>query len=367
LSASPKERPYSPFRRCSNLLQSFAHTHDLPPGLIRRCVQLCLPEGLRFRAFVCNPTPIIMVRDGDTVDQISRAIVHRCTFCVEVRARGWTATAAVPPSVSPWASTPRLRAHLQVEPRNEPQFPLVGPASCVEGKGPVEWVMVTHFEQSRWPGYVVGAPALRPPSVLSAPFLFGCDVHVRLIVSELMPMRRPYASTRAFDCLCSCVCYSCVTSHAQIGPHLLAALATEVPLECNRGCIAGRSRSVFGPPRTAANHFFVPSSPTHHTHATTHCNTCTRIHIFNGTTPCRFSRRSVLVPVQRDACLKDIMTPALERLERTVTHMVMAARGLHVVSDVTTTPDGCLPPSTLGACTTHGSVVVTSTLSVVMA
>lgn len=47
--------------------------------------------------------------------------------------------------------------------------------------------------------------------------------------------------------------------------------------------------------------------------------------------PPSFSRRFVLVPVQRHATLQDLMSVALERLERSVTHMVMGARGLHVV------------------------------------
>ncbi len=43
---------------------------------------------------------------------------------------------------------------VQAEPLSEPAFPLVGPASCVGDKGPVEWVVVTHFEQSQWAPYV---------------------------------------------------------------------------------------------------------------------------------------------------------------------------------------------------------------------
>ena len=52
-----------------------------------------------------------------------------------------------------------------------------------------------------------------------------------------------------------------------------------------------------------------------------------------------FSRRFVLVPVQRHATLQDVMSVALERLERSVTHMVMGARGLHTVRHATP----CMP------------------------
>jgi hypothetical protein len=52
-----------------------------------------------------------------------------------------------------------------------------------------------------------------------------------------------------------------------------------------------------------------------------------------------FSRRFVLVPVQRHATLQDVMSVALERLERSVMHMVMGARGLHTVRHATP----CMP------------------------